>query len=515
VSAAVTGSAIDSDESEPLRLVEVDQVSKWFGATRALDKVSLTIAPASSHALVGRNGAGKSTLVRVLTGLLDPDAGTVRFDGRTAPDRSRRRTWSELVQCVYQQSTVIPDLTVGENLFLAGPPGGSRALVSWKRIRSEGRALLGEWGLGVSVDAKASSLSVGNRQLVEIARALHAGSSFIVLDEPTSQLHAGEIGVLFERMNRLRARGVAFLYISHHLPEIYEVCDQVTVLRDGGRVLHAPVSAVSHAEIVAAMVGDVDRTITEAGRGPAAGVDSRRVPETVLRVADLSVAGRFESVSFEVAAGERVGVAGISGCGKDELAETVAGIGRPTGGGVYVDGVRVRPGRVDDAIDKGIGFVPGDRYAAGFCPNLTTEENLTAAVLRRLGTLGLVHSGRRRAWAAALMRRLEIVARSPKQPTSELSGGNQQKAVVGRALATEPRALVLVAPTAGVDVASKAALFEWIGQQKSAVLIVSDDLDELGLCDRVLVMVDGRIRDELGPDRDDETLVAAMEGVAR
>jgi simple sugar transport system ATP-binding protein len=515
VNVAVPRSTAEPAEPGEARLLEVDRVSKSFGATRALDGVSLTIAPASSHALVGRNGAGKSTLVRILTGLIEPDSGTVRFGGEAAPDRLRHRTWSELVQCVYQQSTVIPDLTVGENLFLARSPGPSRSLVSWKRIRTEGRALLDDWGLDVAVDAKASSLTVGNRQLVEIARALNAGSSFIVLDEPTSQLHAGEIGTLFERMNRLRERGVAFLYISHHLPEIYEVCDEVTVLRDGGRVLHAPVAAVSHAEIVAAMVGEVERTAPRTAVAPGSDGDPDPPSSTVLRVTDLAAIGCFDSVSFEVSAGERVGVAGITGCGKEELAGAIAGIIKPTRGRVEVDGVRLRSGRVDDAIDNGIGFVPGDRYAAGFCPNLTTEENLTSTVLRRLGRLGLVHTGRRRNRALALMRALQIVARSPRQPTRELSGGNQQKAVVGRALAAGPRALVLVAPTAGVDVASKAALFEWVREQRSAVLIVSDDLDELALCDRVLVMVDGRIHAELGADRDHESLVAAMEGVGR
>jgi simple sugar transport system ATP-binding protein len=493
-------------------VVESVGVSKRFGATEALRGVSLSIADQESRALVGRNGAGKSTLVAVLTGLTRPDSGEIRFRGVPAPDVAARDRWRQQVACVYQKSTVIPSLSVGENLFLNAHPGTRHGLVSWKSIAAEGRELLDEWHIDVDVDAPATQLSVGQRQLVEIARALRRGSRFIILDEPTARLEAAEVARLFEHMRRLRADGVSFLYISHHLEEIYEVCDTVTILRDGQVVMTADVGDLVKDEIVAAMIGPAGAASAIGQRSSGA----RVVGDTVLEVRGLTIDGWCEDISFEIRAAEFVGLAGLAGCGKAQVADAIAGLVEPDGGAILVAGRPVRPGRVDLAIGHGISYVPGDRHARGICPNLSTEENLTMSVLDRLGRFGLVDPRRRKNRAEGLIDDLDIVASSPRQLVAELSGGNQQKAVLGRALASDPRVLVLVDPTAGVDVESRRLLLAAIQRSgQTCVLVVSDDLDELAICDRVLVMFAGGITREFGRQRDDNELVAAMEGVDR
>jgi simple sugar transport system ATP-binding protein len=496
------------------RVAEAVGVTKRFGATVALRDVSVSIAEGESHALVGRNGAGKSTLVGAFTGLIRLDDGEVKLGGEPAPDPAQRERWRERVACVYQASTVIPSLTVGENLVLNAHPARRHGLVSWRRLREQGRELLDEWGIDVEVDAPASELTVEQRQLVEIARALRLGSRFIILDEPTAQLEAREIARLFERMAAMREAGVTFLYISHHLDEIYEVCQRVTVLRDGAWVTTAPVAELGKDDLVRAMVGEVEARTDRAAARTAGAKPRGDRGDAALEVRGLSVRGHCDAVSFEVHPGETLGLAGLAGSGKVHVAEAIAGIVEPDAGEVVVDRKRLDPGRVDRAIAGGVGYVPEDRHAQGLAPNLSVEENLTLSVLGRLGPAGLVDPRRRSARAGELIDSMQIVASSSRQSVAELSGGNQQKTVMGRAFASGPRALVLVNPTAGVDIASKRALFETIEATNDlAVLVVSDELDELGICDRVLVMFGGEVVREFAAGWIENDLVATMEGV--
>jgi simple sugar transport system ATP-binding protein len=438
----------------------------------------------------------------------------VRFDDEPAPGFAQRERWRERVACVYQKSTVIPSLTVAENLVLNAYPEERRGFVRWKRLREEARTLVDEWGIDVKVDQPASELTVGQRQLVEIARALRLGTRFLILDEPTAQLEAREIERLFRRLRVLQDDGVSFLYISHHLAEVFELCQRVTVLRDGRRITTAPVAGMSKEELVQAMVGQPAGTARETVVRPGTADDRRPEGEVRLEVRDLTVKGWCRDVSFEVRAGERVGLAGLAGCGKAQVADAIVGLLKPEGGEVLVRGRRLPPGRADRAIEHGVGYVPEDRHARGLAPNLSVEENLTLPLLGRLGPVGLVDPRDRRRRARGLFARLGIVARTLRQLVSELSGGNQQKTVLGRALASSPGVLVLVHPTAGVDIASKDALFETIqGAGDVGVLIVSDELDELAICDRVLVMFAGGLVREFGADWNDAELVATMEGV--
>ncbi|MEV5717595.1 sugar ABC transporter ATP-binding protein [Amycolatopsis mediterranei] len=490
-------------------VVEARQVVKRYGATVALDEADLTVLPGQTHALVGRNGAGKSTLVSVLTGLTEPDAGTVRLDGEPAPALADRDAWRSRVACVYQRSTIIPELSVAENLFLNRQEtrGG---FVRWAALRRSATELLERWSVDVDVHRPARELSVEQRQFVEIARALSFGARFVILDEPTAQLDGAAITRLFGHIAELQRQGVTFLFISHHLQEVYEICDTVTVYRDARHVLTAPVAELPKADLVAAMTGENAVTVQERTSSARHGL------EPVLRVDDLSLAPYFADVSFEVAPGEIVGLAGSGGSGKTELAEALAGLRKPTSGTVFVGDRRPRAGDVPAALAAGVGFVPEDRHHQGFVPEMSIADNTTMSVMDRLGPGIFVRSGLRDRLAGKLITRLAVKTPGPELPVSALSGGNQQKVVMARALAGDPRLLVLITPTAGVDVRSKEFLLGKVAEAAAAgtaVLIASDELDDLRVCDRLLVVVHGRLATEIPAGWQDREVVAAMEGV--
>ncbi|GAB2785279.1 sugar ABC transporter ATP-binding protein [Amycolatopsis magusensis] len=488
-------------------------VGKRYGPTTALHEVSLTVRPGESHALVGRNGAGKSTLVSLLTGLSKPDTGAVEFGGRPAPPVADREAWRTRVACVYQHSTVIPHLSVAENLFLNRQPTG-RFVISWSKLRRQAAELLESWRVAVDPDLTAGELSVEDRQLVEIARALSYGARFIVLDEPTAQLDSQAIDRLFARMRELQAGGVTFLYISHHLQEVHEVCQAVTVLRDARHVLTAPVDRISRAELVDAMTGE------EGGLVVADGAAREPLPEGTgfaLEVDGLS-GDSFEDVSFGVRRGEVLGLAGSNASGKHQLAETVYGLRVPAAGSVRVAGKPLPAGDVGAALAAGVGCVPRDRHHQGLVLGLSIADNTTMTVLDRLGRAGTAPPNARRAVTERSIADYGVVAAGPDQPVADLSGGNQQKVVLTRAMATDPALLVLINPTAGVDVKSKEALLAVVDRVRAegkAVLIVSDELDDLRPSDRVLVLRAGRLVAEHRAGWSDGELVADIEGVQR
>ena len=503
-----------SAEADAPPAVETIGVSKRFGASEALRQVSITIPAGDARALVGRNGAGKSTLVGVLTGIVIPDSGRVRFTGEDAPRPADRALWRERVSCVYQRSTLVPTLTVAENLFLNNQPAMGRGWVSWSSLRRKACRVIEEWGLDIDVDLDADRLNVGQRQIVEIARALLQGSRFIILDEPTAALEAREVALLFNRIGRLKQSGVTFLYISHHLEEIYEVCRSVTVLRDGRVVADGALSAMSKDRVVAAMVGEEMAAAGDRRRRPA--IPKKVGVTPLLEVRGLCVDRSVENVSFKVAPGECVGLAGLGGSGKEEVADAIAGLLQPHSGEILVAGKAIPFGRIAATRRHGVGYVPRDRRVRGIVPQLSVGENLTLTVAERLGPAGIVWPARRRREAQQIIDALEIVTASTEQPIGELSGGNQQKAIMGRALASAPKVLVLAYPTQGVDVASKEALFAIVEQSQAAgtaVLLISDDIDELAICDRVLVSFKGRLVAEFDSQWQERELVAAIEGV--
>ncbi|MER6046325.1 sugar ABC transporter ATP-binding protein [Streptomyces sp. NPDC001793] len=501
-------------------LVVAEGIVKRYGPTVALRDGRLTVVPGESHALVGRNGAGKSTLVSILTGLQAPDAGTVTFDGEAAPPLANRDAWRRRVACVYQKPTIVPGLTVAENLFVNRQPTGRGGFISWRRMRAQAAELLDAWGVRVAPDAITAELKVEDRQLVEVARALSFGARFIILDEPTAQLDNREIGRLFDRMRSLQESGVTFLFISHHLQEVYEVCQTVTVLRDAGWITTAPVAELPRSALVEAMAGEVvaGGTAAESGGAVALPTTPADAP-TRLDVRGLTGAGDvFEDVDLSVRRGEVVGLAGSSGSGKTELAESLAGLHTPIAGQAELDGARLPFGDVAAALRAGVGCVPRDRHEQGLVSGMTIADNTTMSVLDRLGRYGLVSPVAKRSLARDLVQRLNIHAEGPEQQVSDLSGGNAQKVVMARALARDPRLLVLINPTAGVDVKSKESLLARVDSARedgTAVLVVSDELDDLRRCDRVLVLFHGRVVAEHPAGWTDHELIASIEGVDR
>jgi simple sugar transport system ATP-binding protein len=500
----------------PPSVGEAQGVWKAFGETQALRDVSLDVRAGECHGLVGRNGAGKSTLVAVLTGLIRPEHGQVRLGAEAAPAPADRAAWQRLVACVYQKSMVVPSLTVAENVFLNRSPGTGYGLVNWRAMRSRAHQVMLDWGFDLDVDGLARDLTVEQRQVVEIARALSVGTRFLILDEPTASLEKAAIERLFERIRRLKANGVGILYISHHLEEIFEVCERVTVLRDGARVLSARVNEIRQDSLVEAMIGAAPQRAAASAVPP----KERIAAPPKLEISHLHVSatlGPVEDVSFSVSPGECIGLVGLQGSGTTTVAEAVVGLAKPTSGEIRLDGQSIQTGKVDVTLRQGVTFVPEDRHARGFVPYLGVHENLTTSILDRLSRWGIVSTQARNRAAAGLVEQLGIVTSGLDQQVGQLSGGNQQKVVVGRALARHPKVLVAVSPTVGVDVAAKESLLNVIAAARdggTAVLLVSDDLEDLRICTRLLVMVQGKlVREYHQPPWDRHELIAAIEGL--
>ncbi len=491
-------------------------VWKAFGETQALHDVSLDVEAGECHGLVGRNGAGKSTLVAILTGLIRPDRGSVRLGNEAAPPLTDRATWQRLVTCVYQKSMVVPTLTVAENIFLNRTTGDDHGLVNWRAMRSQARQVMLDWGFDVDVNSLARDLTVEQRQVVEIARALSVGARFLILDEPTASLEKAAIERLFDSIRRLKASGVGILYISHHLEEIYDVCDRVTVLRDGVRVLSSPVGEIKQDRLIEAMVGVAPQKATEIV-APARVIESSRPRLEISHLHVPATLGPVQDVSFSVSAGECLGLVGLRGSGTATVADAVVGLVKPASGEIRLDGKPIHAGKVHATLQQGVTYVPEDRHARGFVPYLGVGENLTLSILDHLSNWGIVSRHRNDRVATDLVEQLNIVTSGLDQRVGQLSGGNQQKVVVGRALARHPAVLVAVTPTVGVDVAAKESLLNVIGAARdagTAVLLVSDDLEDLRICTRLLVMVKGRlVKEYRQPPWDRHELIAAVEGL--
>jgi simple sugar transport system ATP-binding protein len=493
-------------------------VWKAFGETQALRDVSLGIVAGECHGLVGRNGAGKSTLVALLTGLARPDRGAIQLGGAAAPSPADRAAWQRLVACVYQKSTVVPNLTVAENIFLNRPTGtgADRGLINWREMRARAREVMHEWGFDLNVDRLAQELTVEQRQIVEIARALSVGARFLILDEPTASLEKAAIERLFEHIRQLKASAVGILYISHHLEEIYDICERVTVLRDGSVVLGAPVSGITNNDLVAAMVGSASHEAKAVVAHTIAATAAPRIEISHLRIS--ATLNPVRDVSFAVHPGECLGLVGLRGSGSTTVADAIVGLVKPASGEIRLDGRRLPAGRADVALRRGVAYVPEDRHARGFVPYLGVGDNLTLSILDRFSRWGIVSNPALDRVASGLVGELSIVSGGLAQPVGQLSGGNQQKVVVGRALAAQPTVLVAVSPTVGVDVASKETLLDVIDAARAggtAVLLVSDDLDDLRICTRLLVMVNGRLTKAFPqPPWDRHDLIAAIEDFA-
>jgi simple sugar transport system ATP-binding protein len=500
-------------------------IHKRFGSTRALAGVDLSLEVGRCLGLVGRNGAGKSTLVSILSGLYAPDAGEVRLDGRPAPSLGDIAAWRGRIATVFQHSMVVPSLTVAENVFLGRQPRLGSGIVDWRRMREQTRQVMADWGFDVNADTACGNLTVEQRQVVEITRALAAGTRCLLLDEPTAALERGAAQRLFDRIRQLQAQGVAILYISHHLEEVFEICTDVAVLRDGEMVLTAPLGEVTKDDLITAMVGPklfyAERSVVPppGHHQPTEAKPPGDRPALMVEGVTFASPGVFlGNVSLTIRGGERVGVTGLRGSGATTLARIVAGAAPADAGRVRLGDKVLRPGDRAGALRAGIGYIPEDRQADGFVPLLGAAENITMTVTDRITRGGFTGPRRREALAAPLARRLSLVSAGLGQPVRELSGGNQQKVTVARALASDPVLIVAITPTRGVDVASKQLLLSELervsSQTGASLLLATDELDDLVICDRVVVLVRGEIFTEFTePPFDREALIAATEGL--
>ncbi len=467
------------------------QVSKRYGGVVALDHVDLTIARGEIHCLVGQNGSGKSTFVKIITGVVEPDAGAEiviageRFT-RLTPDDALRKG----IQVVHQELSLFPNLTVAENIAVPYLTTPGRRLVRWQEVRRIASEALGRIAVTLPLDAPLGALPVADRQLVAVSRALASDARLIIMDEPTSSLTRREVDRLMSVIRDLQAKGIAALFISHKLDEILAVAQTVTVFRDGRKVGTFPRAQVDRSDLVRLMVGR-DITYTRAPSGPA----SR---ETVLEVRHLTKAGQFADVNLTLARGEVVGIIGPLGSGRTELALALFGMNPPDAGEVAIEGKPVRLRSTVDAIRAGVAYVPEDRLRQGLVLNQSIANNLILTAFDQiLGALGLLDLRRRDELAEASVRSYGIRATSTEAPARTLSGGNQQKVVIAKWLELRPKILILDGPTAGIDVEAKGYIYEIVRRLARggvSVVLISDEVPEvLYTCDRVLVMKSGRI----------------------
>jgi len=473
------------------RLAATD-LSKSYAGVRVLHGVDFDVHGGEIHALLGENGAGKSTLIKILAGAVVPDGGGVVLDDRPLPLGDPLAVRRAGVSVVYQEFTLVPELTIAENVFLGRERGGL-----WLRrggMRRDAQAVLDDLGVDVAADVAVRGLSVAHQQMVEIARALVSDAQVLVLDEPTATLSRVETDRLFAVLRRLRERGLAIIYISHRLEEIFALADRVTVLRDGRKVASAPAAGLDRPGLIRWMVGrDVSEEFPARPPLPAGG-------DVVLEARGLGAPPRFSHVSFSVRAGEIVGLAGLVGAGRTSTALALAGA-LASAGEVRVSGRPVRFASPADAIGHGVVYVTEDRKARGLFPLMGVDANITISCLSMFARAGVLSLGRERDAAAAAARHFDIRAASLQQPVATLSGGNQQKVLLARVMLRRPVVVVLDEPTRGVDVGARAEIYRLMNQLTSqglAIVMISSDLPEvLGMADRVVVMREGRTTGEL------------------
>lgn len=483
----------------PAAVLELRDVSKSFGAVRALRSGSLEVAAGSIHALIGENGAGKSTLVKIVAGVHRRDAGTFRLRGDDVDFTSTAAAKAAGVAVIYQEPTLFPDLSVTENIFMGRMPLGRGRRIDRAAMHTEAAALFARLGVRIDPRRPARGLSIADQQIIEIAKAISLDASLLVMDEPTAALSGVEVDRLFAVARSLRDEGRALVFISHRFDEVFDLCDRVTVMRDGAYVATHAVADTTVPALVAEMVG---REVGELFPKTEA-----EVGEVVLEVTGLSAAGSFTDVDLTVRAGEIVGLAGLVGAGRSEIARAVFGVDRYDRGSVRLLGKPVKPGDPRAAIRAGIAFVPEDRRQQGLVVDSSVAHNVAGVIRRRLSTFGLLTTAAENKAARPWASRLEVKTNALDMPATTMSGGNQQKVVIAKWLATEPRLLIIDEPTRGIDVGTKAEVHRLLSElagQGLAVLMISSELPEvLGMADRVLVVCEGRITAEL--DRSEAT----------
>ncbi|MDL9979244.1 sugar ABC transporter ATP-binding protein [Microbacterium candidum] len=474
-------------------VLQLEGVAKSFGPVIALRSGSLTLEPGSIHALIGENGAGKSTLVKIMAGLYRRDSGDFRLHGEPVDFSTTAQSKAAGIAVIYQEPTLFPDLSVTENIFMGRQPTGRLGRIDRRSMRQETAQIFGRLGVTMDPDRITEGLSIADQQIIEIAKAISLDASVLIMDEPTAALSGVEVERLFAVARSLRDEGRAVLFISHRFDEVFALCDTVTVMRDGAYIATTPISETTVDQLVRQMVG---RDVTEL-------FPKQTVPigEPLLEVSGLTSAGVFHDISFDVRAGEIVALAGLVGAGRSEVARAVFGIDPYSAGEVRLLGRTVPRSSPTDAMRAGLALVPEDRRKQGLVIESGVGQNITLSIRRQLSKFGILTTGMENRAAKVWASRLEVKTHALDTVAGTLSGGNQQKVVLAKWLATNPRVLIVDEPTRGIDVGTKAEVHRLLSElagQGIGILMISSELPEvLGMADRVLVMHEGRITAEL------------------
>ncbi|MBV9104774.1 MAG: sugar ABC transporter ATP-binding protein [Verrucomicrobia bacterium] len=476
-----------------MAFLSVEHISKTFPGVRALDDVSVNFEKASVHALMGENGAGKSTLGKIIAGVYTADQGVIKIEGKEVKPTDPRSAQALGIALVHQELAFCPNMTVAENLLLGGFPTNA-GFMDWGKLREKARALLHEIGADIDVDTPLAQLTTGQEQMVQIAGAVGVNARIIIFDEPTSSLSTNESEHLFELMGRLKAREVSMIYVSHRMDEIFQVCDTITVLRDGKHVATESVAQTSRDRLIRQMVGRevLMKRPKHLDQEPG---------EEILRVENLSSTGKFENVSFNVRRGEIVGMGGLVGAGRTEVATAIFGLDPRATGNIYIKGQKLLLGKVNESMRRRIALLPEDRKRAGLVLGMSIMDNVSLAHINHFSSMGFVDRGRELSEVEKLTKRLRVKAPSLETITAGLSGGNQQKVALAKWMVRDCDLLIVDEPTRGVDVGAKAEIYELLDEvacQGLAILMISSELPELlNLARRVVVLREGFVTGEL------------------
>ncbi|MEL7133460.1 MAG: sugar ABC transporter ATP-binding protein [Pseudomonadota bacterium] len=501
---------LSEDVSAGHAVLALKDITKTFPGVRALSEVSLSLFPGKVTALIGENGAGKSTVVKILTGIYQPNSGKILVDGQPTAFPVPQSAADDGVTAIHQETVLFDELSVAENIFLGHAPRSALGLIDHKAMVAKARALLDGIGAQIDPEHKLKDLGIANKHLVAIARALSIDARVVIMDEPTAALSHKEIEELYDLVESLKAQGKAILFISHKFDEIFRIADNYTVFRDGQLIGDGAIKDVTEAELVKMMVGrDVSQIFPKRAPNPG---------DIVLRVQGYAHPTEFDDIGFDLRTGEILGFYGLVGAGRSEFMQALFGMTRPSGGRVEVDGRPVDIKSPADAVANGIVYVPEDRGSQGAILDLPIFQNVTLPSLGRISGNGFLRMAEEFKLAREYTERLDLRAASLDTHVGNLSGGNQQKVVIAKWLATQPKVIILDEPTKGVDIGSKAAVHDFMAElaaQGLAIIMVSSEIPEvLGMSDRVIVMREGRIAAELcGDDLQPETLVRHAAGI--
>lgn len=494
-------------------ILRLKDISKSFPGVKALDKVQFDIQPGEVHALLGENGAGKSTLIKIISGVHKPDTGTIEISGKPVQFNNPRDAQKHGIATIYQELLLYPELSVAENIFMGHAPKKFPGVIDWQQVEAKARDILASLEVhDIDVSSKVGSLNVGNRQRVEIAKALSQDARILIMDEPTAALTEADVERLFKIVQLLRDRGVAIIYISHRLVEIFELANRVTVLRDGQYVDTRSIAETTEDQLISMMVGRTIDNLFPKEDAP--------IGDVALEVRDLQRAPHTQGVSFTLRAGEILGISGLVGSGRSELAQVIFGHTPAESGQIIVNGTPTQVKSPEHAMRLGIAYVPEDRGSQGLIREMRIRENISLSILKLLSKFSFINRQAEATLAEDSIDQFSIRAYSTEQVVGKLSGGNQQKIVISKWLATNPRVLIMDEPTRGIDVGAKSEIHRLMSQlarEGLAILMISSELPEiLGMSDRVLVMRGGKIVAEYSRhEATQEKIAAAMMSESR